>query len=154
MPGYGISPAAAGLLPWSWATRRLEGAHNYWLATRRPDGAPHLAAVWGVWRGDAFAFSTGGRSRKARNLAAYPRCVLTPEQAGESVVVEGTAERVTDPAALDALLAAYRGKYGSGFPDPLEHPLFAVRPRVAFAVVEQEPMFSRSATRWVFGPSA
>ena len=33
-------------------------------------------------------------------------------------------------------------KYGSGFPDPLEHPVFAVRPRVAFAVVEREPMFS------------
>jgi hypothetical protein len=60
----------------------------------------------------------------------------------------------TGPAALDALLASYRGKYGSGFPDPVEHPVFAVRPRVAFAVVEREPMFSRSATRWVFGPSA
>ena len=79
--------------------------------------------------------------------------MLTPEQAGESVVVEGTAERVTDPAALDALLAGYRGKYGSGFPDPVEHTVFAVRPRVVFAVVEQEPMFSRSATGWVFGPS-
>ncbi len=151
MPDYGISPATDGLLPWAWAVQRLERAHNYWVATTGPDGSPHLAAVWGLWRDDAFFFSTGGRSRKARNLAASPRCVITPEQAGESVVVEGTAERVTDPAALSALLAAYTGKYGSGFPDPLEHPLFGVRPRVAFAVVEQEPMFSQSATRWVFG---
>ena len=76
--------------------------------------------------------------------------MVTPEHAGESVVVEGTARRVTDPAALATLLAAYTDKYGSGFPDPLEHPVFAVQPRVAFAVVEQEPMFSQSATRWVF----
>jgi PPOX class probable F420-dependent enzyme len=150
MPDYGISPAADGLLPWAWAVERLERAHNYWVATTGPDGSPHLAAVWGCWREGAFAFSTGGRSRKARNLAADPRCVVTPEHAGESVVVEGTARRVTDPAALAALAATYHDKYGSGFPDPLEHPVFAVRPRVAFAVVEREPMFSRSATRWSF----
>lgn len=150
MPDYGISPTTDGLLPWAWAVERLERAHNYWVATTGPDGAPHLAAVWGLWRGGAFAFSTGGSSRKARNLAADPRCVVTPEHAGESVVVEGTARRVTDPAALATLLAAYTDKYGSGFPDPLEHPVFAVQPRVAFAVVEQEPMFSRSATRWRF----
>ena len=154
MPDYGVSTGEDGLLPWAWAVERLERARNYWVATTGPDGAPHLAAVWGLWRDEVFCFSTGGRSRKARNLTADPRCVISPEQAGESVVVEGTAERVTDPAALNALLAVYRGKYGSGFPDPVEHPVFAVRPRVAFAVVEQEPMFSRSATRWVFGPSA
>jgi hypothetical protein len=28
--------------------------------------------------------------------------------------------------------------------------VFAVQPQVAFAVVEREPMFSQSATRWVF----
>ena len=67
------------------------------------------------------------------------------------MVVQGTARRVTDPAPLATLLAAYRDKYGSGFPDPLEHPVFAVQPRVAFAVVEREPLFSRSATRWRFG---
>jgi PPOX class probable F420-dependent enzyme len=150
MPGYGLSPSADGLLPWSWATHRLERAHNYWLATRRPDGAPHLAAVWGVWRDDAFAFSTGGRSRKARNLAADPRCVVTPEGAEESVVVEGVAEPVTDPAELEALLAAYTAKYGAGFPDPAANPVFTVRPRVVFGIVEREAEFSTAATRWEF----
>jgi PPOX class probable F420-dependent enzyme len=151
MPGYGISPSEEGLLPWAWAVERLERAHNYWVATTGPDGSPHLAAVWGLWHDDTFVFSTGGGSRKARNLAADARCVVAPEQAGESVVVQGTAGRVTDPAALAALLAAYRDKYGSSFPDPLEHPVLAVRPRVVVAVVEREPLFSSSATRWVFG---
>ena len=60
MPDYGISPTTDGLLPWAWAVERLERAHNYWVATTGPDGAPHLAAVWGCWRDGTFAFSTPG----------------------------------------------------------------------------------------------
>jgi PPOX class probable F420-dependent enzyme len=150
MPGYGVSAADDGLLPWSWAVRRLERARNYWVATTGPDGTPHLTAVWGAWLDNAFHFSTGGRSRKARNLTADPRCAVTPEHAGESVVVEGTAERVTDPARLATLLEAYRRKYGAGFPDPDHNPVFAVRPRVAFGIVEHEAEFATAATRWLF----
>lgn len=146
MPGYGILPADAGggLLPWDWAVERLQRAHNYWVATTRPDGSPHLAAVWGVWFDGAVCFSTGGRSRKARNLAAEPRCVVTPEGAGESVVLEGTAERVTDPGQIARLTAAYLDKYGSGFPDPDENPLFAVNPRVVIGLVELDPGLGRA----------
>ena len=150
MPGYGIASDEDGLLPWAWAAERLERAHNYWVATTGPDGAPHLAAVWGLWHADAFCFSTGGRSRKARNLAADPRCVVTPEGAEESVVVEGVAEPVADPAELEALLAAYTAKYGAGFPDPAANPVFTVRPRVVFGIVEREAEFATAATRWEF----
>ena len=154
MPGYGILPeeAGGGLLPWTWAVERLEGSHNYWVATRRPDGAPHLAAVWGIWLDGAFWFSTGGRSRKARNLAADPRCVVAPEEAGESVVLEGTAERVGDPERAARALHAYTRKYGSGFPDPEANPLFAVGPRLVVGLTEHEPGLSASATRWRFTP--
>ena len=75
MPGYGISDSAEGILPWSWAAERLSQAHNYFVATARPDGRPHVMPVWGLWLDDAFYFSTGASSRKARNLAANPRCV-------------------------------------------------------------------------------
>jgi len=152
MPGYGILPAGAGggLLPWSWAAERLEAARNYWVATNRPGGQPHLAAVWGVWDGDAFYFSTGGDSRKARNLAADARCVVTPERAEEAVVLEGVAERVTDDDHVAAILAAYTRKYGMGFPDPDDNPVFAVRPRVVFGIIEHDPDFSSRATRWRF----
>lgn len=153
MPGYGILPpdAGGGLLPWAWAVERLEGGHNYWVATSGPDGSPHLAAVWGVWLDGAFWFSTGGRSRKARNLAADPRCVVSPEDASESVVLEGTAERVTDPEQVSGVLVVYTGKYGSGYPDPDGNPLFAVRPRLVVGLMEQDPGLSASATRWTFG---
>jgi Pyridoxamine 5'-phosphate oxidase len=152
MPGYGIASADGGdgLLPWSWAVHRLERAHRYWLATTGAAGAPHLAAVWGLWLDNRFQFSTGGGSRKARNLAADPRCAVTPELADEAVVVEGLASRVADPAELSTLLAAYRHKYGSGFPDPLQHPVFTVHPRVVFGIIEREEQFTTTATRWVF----
>jgi hypothetical protein len=120
------------------------------VATTTPDGSPHLAAVWGLWLDNAFHFSTGGRSRKARNLAADPRCVVIPDHAEESVVVEGVAERTTDPEALAILLATYQRKYDSGFPDPVHNPVFAVHPRIVFGIIEREAKFSRTATRWVF----
>jgi PPOX class probable F420-dependent enzyme len=153
MPGYGILPADAGggLLPWAWAVERLERAHNYWVASNRPDGSPHLAAVWGVWLDGAFWFSTGGRSRKARNLMADPRCVVAPEDARESVVLEGTAERITDRERISQVLVAYTSKYGSGYPDPDDNPLFAVRPRRVVGLIELDPGLSASATRWTFG---
>ena len=34
-----------GLKPWGWAVERLEKSHNYWIATTRPDGGPHLMVV-------------------------------------------------------------------------------------------------------------
>jgi hypothetical protein len=96
-------------------------------------------------------FSTGGRSRKARNLAVNSRCVVSAEPAEESVVVEGVAKRVTDHGELARLMSVYRSKYGSGFPEPGQHPVFAVHPRVVFGMIEQDPKFSDSATRWDFG---
>ena len=68
----------------------------------------------------------------------------------ESVVVEGVASQTTDPATLADLLAAYRRKYGAGFPDPAENPVVTVRPRAVFGIIEREGQFTTTATRWVF----
>ncbi len=92
MPGYGMPESKKGLLPWKWAEQRLRKSHNYWITTVKPDGSPHTMVVWGLWMDGAFLFSTGRQSRKARNLAKNPRCVVCTEQAEEAVVVEGVAE--------------------------------------------------------------
>ena len=94
MPGYGMPKSKKGLLPWKWAEQRLRKSHNYWITTVKPDGSPHTMVVWGLWMDGAFLFSTGRQSRKARNLAKNPRCVVCTEQAEEAVVVEGVAEIV------------------------------------------------------------
>src|SRR5215216_6104607 len=116
MPGYGILPAdqGSGLITWAEAERRLTVSHDYWCATVRPDGAPHVMPVWGVWLDGRLWFSSGLRSRKARNLAADPRCSLTTDDTQNPVVVEGRAERVADAARIAAFVAAVNAKYEAG----------------------------------------
>ena len=148
MPGYGISDASDGLLPWSWAEQRLARAHVYILSTVRPDGAPHAAPVWAVWHGGAVVLSTGAGSRKARNLAAEPRCAVTIGDDDETVIVEGTAAVLTGP--VDEVAAAYTAKYGEGVPPG--SPWSAVTPRVVFGFVERDGLFTSTATRWLPEP--
>ncbi|HMK28063.1 MAG TPA: pyridoxamine 5'-phosphate oxidase family protein [Terriglobales bacterium] len=146
-PGYGIvGPEQGKLLPWNWAAERLSNARNYFISTVRPDGWPHVMIVWGLWMDNAFYFSTGRKSRKGRNLAGNPRCVVCPEDAREGVILEGTAEEVTDPEARTEFTEAYYAKYQWDIPK--NEPVFAVRPRVVFGLIEKE--FTTSATRWTF----
>jgi hypothetical protein len=152
LPGYGIAPAdgGAGLLPWSWAEERLTSSHNYWLATVCPDGRPHAMPLWGIWIDGCCAFSTGGRSVKARNLRANPACVVTTENAAEPVVVEGVATPVDNVETVRRVSEAYAAKYGAAPPDVTESPLFLVRPRRVIALIEREDEFTTTATRWTF----
>jgi nitroimidazol reductase NimA-like FMN-containing flavoprotein (pyridoxamine 5'-phosphate oxidase superfamily) len=74
--GYQIAASDAPLLPWSHVAERLERAHNYWLATTRPDGRPHVTPVWGAWVDDAFYFDGIWTARWARNLATNPAATV------------------------------------------------------------------------------
>lgn len=150
MPEYGILPAdeGRGLLPWRWARERLEKARRYWLATTRPDARPHAVAVWGVWMGEAFYFSTGRRSRKARNLRGNRHCVVCTERADRAVIVEGVSKLVRDRRRLSRIAAKYLAKYRSGYPE--DSNVYEVRPRVVFGFIEKEDQFCETATRWRF----
>jgi PPOX class probable F420-dependent enzyme len=138
MPGYGIGgpDEGTGLLPWRWAEERLISSHHYWVVSRWPDGRPHAMPVWGVWDDGALWFSSGGRSRKVLNLMADPRCVVTIQDTTDPVVVEGTAEIVTEAAALartiDLVNVKYSTKYTVDFLDPAVNATVRVRPRWAF----------------------
>jgi PPOX class probable F420-dependent enzyme len=155
MPGYGIKgpEEGSGLLPWSWAEERLAGSRNYWVVSRWPDGRPHAMPVWGLWHRASFWFSSSRGSRKARNLAADPRCVVTTEDPTEPVVVEGTAELVRDPDELATLLALenakYQTDYGIELLDPEVNSAFRVRPSWAFGLRADD--FTGSPTRWSLG---
>ena len=110
MPGYGMPKSTKGLLPWKWAEQRLRKSHNYWITTVKPDGSPHTMVVWGLWLDGAFLFSTGSQSRKARNLAQNPRCVVCTEKAEQAVVVEGVAE-IAEVPVRRVFLKKYKPKY-------------------------------------------
>jgi len=81
--------------------------HSCWLATIDADGSPHLTGIGALWADATFWFETGERSRKARNLARDPRCTLSLATAEFDLVVEGTAEKVTDPALVAARAEAW-----------------------------------------------
>ena len=154
MPGYGIAPAdgGQGLLPWSWADELLRDARGYWLASAGADGRPHLAAVWGLWADGALYVSTGGRSRKARDIARNPQVAVSVDGTERSLTLDGIAERVTDADVEAGVATRYRAKYGEGYPDPTDNPLLAIRPRTVIAVIEQGDDFTERATRWRFVP--
>jgi len=143
----------SSLKPWSWAIERLEQSHNYWISTSRPDRRPHLMIVWGIWWREAFWFSTGPRTRKAKNIAAVPHVVIATEKADEAVILEGTAEEIADRAVWSQLAKVYNQKYG-GDVEPLlmasDGCVFRVQPRVVFAQDEHAENFADAVTRWHF----
>ena len=143
----------SSLKPWSWALEHLEKSHNYWIATTRPDRRPHLMIIWGIWWQEAFWFSTGPRTRKAKNIAAMPHVVIGTEDADEAVILEGTIEEITDRSVWKQLAKIYNAKYG-GDVEPLlmasDGCVFRVQPQVAFAQDEHAEDFADAVTRWHF----
>jgi Pyridoxamine 5'-phosphate oxidase len=154
MPGYGLPKGKKGLLPWTWASERLRKSHNYWVATVRADGRPHLMPVWGLWMDGAFYFSTGRQSRKAKNLATNSTCVIATENSAEAVVLEGVARETPDLRLRRKFIRDTERKYNfdmSGFSAGilnLQEPIYVVEPRVAFGLHEKKSL--NTATRWHF----
>lgn len=97
----------------------LRTQHQAVMATLRRDGRPQLSPVGaGVDGAGRVIVSTPETTAKARNLRRDPRvsvCVFSDAFHGPWVQVEGTAEIVERPAAIDALVDYYRRLAG-------EHP--------------------------------
>jgi nitroimidazol reductase NimA-like FMN-containing flavoprotein (pyridoxamine 5'-phosphate oxidase superfamily) len=158
MPGYGLAEAKGGrgLLPWKWAKERLEKGRTYFISTSDPAGKPHVMPVWGIWLNDVFLFSTGGQSRKARNLSANPRCSIVTDMdfkrrpkkndVKDTVIIEGIADIVDDLRIRKKFSALYEDKYAwdmEGFAEPI----YRVKPNVVFGFASE---FTQTATRWKF----
>jgi hypothetical protein len=151
MPDYGIQgpDEGSGLLPWSWAEQRLTESRNYWVTSLWPDGRPHSMPVWGVWDGQALWFGSGRRSRKARNLAVDPGCVVATENADEPVIIEGSAEVAQERHVIARVAELMNAKYGGITVEFLAaNATMRVRPRWAFGIAHED--FIGSPTRWAF----
>jgi uncharacterized pyridoxamine 5'-phosphate oxidase family protein len=155
---YGDAP-----IPWSRALELLEAAagETFWLATTRPDGRPHVAALGALWLDTKIYFTTGAGTRKGRNLAENPNCVISVSLKGLDLVIEGLAVKVTDEPTLRRLAKRYADQgwpatasdgaltaaYSAPSAGPPPWDLFVVTPRTAFGVATAEP---NGATRWRF----
>ncbi|MEZ5406862.1 MAG: pyridoxamine 5'-phosphate oxidase family protein [Acidimicrobiales bacterium] len=93
----------------------LESAQLAWISTVRADGRPHVTPLVAVWHDDAYYFTTGPTEQKAINLAHHPDVIITTGcndwDHGLDVVVEGTAQRVTDRAVLERLAECWVGTW-------------------------------------------
>lgn len=156
-------------IPWSRATEQLERLQpaggsrgpTCWLSTTGPDGRPHVTGVVGQWLDNTLFFVSGPTTRKARNLAADPRCTFAISLQDLDLVLEGTAARVTDTGTLDRVADGYgargwplkvSGKFvtasfwAPSAPPPPWH-LYAFTPITAVGVATAAP---GGATHWRF----
>lgn len=147
--------------PWAEAQSRLERAQFYWLATARPDGLPHVVPVLAVWLDGSLHFVSGPTTRKGKNLARDPRCVIAADADDLHLIVEGEAAKVSDEARLRRVADVYASKYGwevrvrggafyaDGAPTagPPPYEVHEVNPATIFSLGTDE---SFRATRWRF----
>jgi pyridoxine/pyridoxamine 5'-phosphate oxidase len=147
--GYGITSDPSDAGAWDDVARRIAASRNYWIASTRPDGRPHVMPVWGIWLDGELLFATDRVSRKGRNVAANPRVVVHLESGDDVVIVEGVAHEETSAELLSRYTDAYDAKYAIR-PDPSDPATvtYALRPSVAFSWTEAD--YPNSATRWSF----
>jgi pyridoxine/pyridoxamine 5'-phosphate oxidase len=159
---YGDAP-----IPLSRALDQLEDVsetnwrRTYWLATVRPDGRPHIAGVGALWIDGKFYFTSGEGTRKSRNLAENPNCVISVALPTLDLIVEGTVSKVTDDATLQQVAERYAAQgwpasvgdgaltaeYSAPSAGPPPWNLYVVTPTAAFGVATAEPY---GAMRWRF----
>jgi hypothetical protein len=147
-PSYRFPTDPQRLLPWSHAVERLERARNYWLATTRPDGRPHVTPVWGVWVDGVLYFDGLPSTRWARNLAANPSAAVHLESGDDVVILEGVVEDTVTGAEVGArIVEAWTAKYGRLHPEPTTRGIFRLQPRSARAWSDAS---LEDGTRWRF----
>ena len=95
---YGQTPESLDdLMSWDAVVERIAGARNYWLATTSDGGRPHLRPVDGVFVEGALCFGGSPETRWVRYLEARPHVSMSLPDDDQAVILEGTAELVSDP---------------------------------------------------------
>ena len=152
--GYGVPETNESALPWSYVDEQMLAALNYWVATVRPDGRPHVMPVWGAWIDGKLYIEGSPDTVRHRNLTANPHVVVHLEEGFTAVVIiEGEAYPHGKPSPELGLLLSrqFPAKYESlGYapgPDAWDNGgLYAITPRKAFAWTQ----FPQDVTRWQF----
>jgi PPOX class probable F420-dependent enzyme len=125
----------------------VRSRHSMVLITRRADGSPQSSPVSGGVDGEGrLVISSYPERAKVFNLRRDPRCsvlVLSPDFGGAWVQVDGSAEVIDQPEAIEPLVEYYRSISG-------EHPDWA---EYRQAMADQGKSLIRvTPTRW--GPIA
>jgi hypothetical protein len=136
--------------------------HTTWLTTINPDGSPHVMAVGVMNQNASWYFTSGPATRKSRNLARDPRCVVSVATEPFDLVIEGTAARVIDRDELASVAATFAregwpcevagdaltAEYSAPSAGPPPWYLYRVQPSTVFALGTSEPF---GATKFQLG---
>lgn len=100
-----------GFIPWRTIDPRLGSGRSIWIATTRPDGRAHAVSVWYLWDGANPCLVTGRQTQKAKNVARNPWVVVHAGAGDDAIILEGSAEIVTDAEDRRRIDAACREQY-------------------------------------------
>jgi hypothetical protein len=127
--------------------------HTPWLTTINPDGSPHLTPVGFAQLDGIWYFTSGPGTRKSRNIAADPRCVVGVATHPFDLVIEGSASRVTDADELRSVADEYNregwpaqvdgdaltAEYSAPSAGPPPWHVYKITPSTVFAFGTAEP---------------
>ncbi len=151
------------VIPWGKALEQLEQAQKFWLATVNADGHPHVMPIFSVWLDGSLYFTANPSTRKARDLTHNPHVVITTAGTTLDLVIEGTAQKITDEDTLKQVAEVYASKYdwpitvsNQAYTAPYAAPaagkspyeLYQIHLTRAYALGSSEPPYG--ATRWLF----
>jgi hypothetical protein len=166
LDGYGTPPIAWEKVRDVLATQLTQAPdtggpnrHTLWLTTINPDGLPHATPVGVIQLDGVWYFTSGPKTRKSRNIATDPRCVVSVSTHPFDLVLEGTAERVTDADELRTVAEAFNkdgwpaqvdgdavtAEYSAPSAGPAPWYVYRLRPATVFAFGTAEPF---GATRF------
>ncbi|HEY7126079.1 MAG TPA: pyridoxamine 5'-phosphate oxidase family protein [Ktedonobacterales bacterium] len=95
--------------------QRLREDLIIWLGSVRPDGRPHLVAVWFLWTGQSLLIFSQPHQQKIRNLRQNQHVILALDNTNlgvDPITLEGEAELLADPE-VNTTLPDYVAKYGA-----------------------------------------
>jgi len=145
------------LLAWADTEQRIGAAPNYWLTTVSAAGRPHARPIDGVWVDGTLCFGGSPATRWIRNLQENPAASVHLPSGDDVIILEGTAEFITDLEHPLALASSEASKtkypqYYTGEDALAPQPFWSLRPKLVYAW--SLTGFPNRATRWAFRDAA
>jgi len=93
--GYADNPAS--YVTWDWVVEQLTQSENYWLASVRPEGRPHVVPRWGAFIENKLYYDGSPETRHSRNIVTNPHVSLHLENGYKVVIMEGNSVPAEKP---------------------------------------------------------
>jgi nitroimidazol reductase NimA-like FMN-containing flavoprotein (pyridoxamine 5'-phosphate oxidase superfamily) len=145
--GYGDTTATR---PWAEVSARLGAAKQYWIATTRLHGSPHVVPVDGIWLDELLYYGGSPETMHVRTAKADPHVTVHLPDPWDVVVVEGTVRLARPSRQLAQHLAELANEkyveYGMHFDASSYSDPFVLQPRRAISWSS----FPADTTRFLF----